>query len=209
MDDRPNVAHARARLREVYIQHALRRFEEVFGPDATDIDAEAIQSVVEALNESTLVQNDPKTGFLRVQQATRANVWRLAGVNHEYVVQLAAMGRLLRELPDGLHDRVVLEYRKADLVVLLPDDGGLPSVLLQVEVKSKAADSEKEAREASVEGKPTHSRVAALQPERVAFVSGRLSDPKWRTLEAGELGPVTRTTWVEIGEFLRERLTTP
>ncbi len=207
MNDLPTVAQARARLREVYIQHALRRFEEVFGPDAADIDAEAIQSVVAALNESTLVKNDPKTGFLRVQQATRQNIWRLAGVNHEYVVQLAAMGRLLRELPEALHDRVVLEYQKADLVVLQHDEAGQPSVVLQIEVKSKAADSAKEAQEASVPGKPTHTRVAELQPERVAFVSGQLVRPTWRKMEDGELGPNTCTTWADIGEFLRERLT--
>ncbi len=202
----PATAAARDRLRAVYLQHAERRFDEAFGPDAAEIDDEVLQSVAAALDARDLVDHDPQTGSLRVRGAQRSHVWRLAGLNHEYVVQLAVMGRLLRALPAAHRHRLRLEHGKADLVVL----GGAPPapqrVLLQVEVKSSASASAKEAAAAGTPGTPVHARVAELQPERVVFACGRLDAVRWRAAHTGGLGPIEPTTWAEIEAFLRARL---
>jgi len=116
------------------------------------------------------------------------------------------MGRLLRALPAAHRHRLRLEHGKADLVVLAGAPPAPQPVLLQVEVKSSASASAKEAADAGTPGTSVHTRVAELRPERVLFASGRLDALRWRAAHAGALGPVEPTTWAEVEAFLCARL---
>ena len=183
-------SHAAAfqKLRKIYVKQAELRFDREFGDSAPPEKAALLRSVVKAIeDEAGLVRVHESGGHLVVRLGSEDDprtpkIWTLASLNHEYVVQLAVLGRLLAILERAGHQgpdarrRLDAEYELADLV-LFGDDGGASgrqarTVLVQVEIKTGRSASAKEARDATLVGTPIHTRWTKLKPRLLIFASG-------------------------------------
>ena len=174
------------KLRDIYLRQAKLRFEREFGASRGRERAELVRSVVKAIEDEARIVCDAGE-HLEVRLGSEAHprkpkIWTLASLNHEYVVQLAVLGRLLAILERAGHQgpnarrRLDAEYELADLV-LFGDDGGVSgrqdrTVLVQVEIKTGTSASAKEARDATRVGTPIHTRWTKLKPRLLIFASG-------------------------------------
>ncbi len=190
-----------ASLRERVGQLAQARFDRAMANG--ELPENLLLAFAAALADGSVVRLAEDATALQVTIGATSRRWNLVGLNHEYIVQLAVIERLLQVLGES-RERLRVEHRRADVAVLRTSSD---LVLLQVEVKTTSAGTLREQEDArSSRDSPVRDRIFEIKPERVLFASTAVDAPVWQAVYEGRVvGRVAPTTWDEVGRFLRER----
>jgi hypothetical protein len=196
----PNSPSA-AVVRGVYLQLAGARFDKAVADG--ELPERMLEALALALADESVVRVAKTGEALELTLPDgKTRRWNLAGLNHEYIVHLAVIGKLLELLGDE-RERLHVEYKTADAVVMRR--GRTDAALLQVEVKTAKKGSEREQADASAEGlTPIRRRIAAIDPARVLFVWADIGAAVWMAVDAGRVVGDRATTvdWEELRDFL-------
>ena len=152
------------RIRSLYLAQCAARFDKAI----RELPEALFRSVDDLLTTGDLVvapAPDEPGGPLRVRSGPNAprRAWTLAGLNHEYLVQLAHLSLLADALGPAGSSRVRVETGNADIVVTRADGDTRTGNTLVVEVKSTLQGMKRDMAAAS--GGAVHARLGALQPD--------------------------------------------
>ena len=195
----PNHASV-AIVRQVYLQLAEARFDKAVAD--RELPEQMLVALAGALADKSVVRVAETGEALElILPNGKVKKWNLAGLNHEYIVHLAVIGKLLELLGDE-RERLHVEYKTADAVVMRR--GRRDAALLQVEVKTTKKGSDREQAEAAVQGAaPVRRRIEEIKAERVLFVWADINAAVWRAVEGGHVvGEATSVDWNELRDFL-------
>ena len=199
----PDVAF----IEDIYLEHCRTRFRSA--ALSGELPLKTLSAARRAIEEDDRVTLEPKC--MKVDVGEKTHEWCLAGMNAEYLVQLAYVARLRQALGNS-PAMIKVEWRQADIVVLQPGDG---APLLHVEVKTKRSGTVTEKREAQqVDSngkpiKPAAKRVAQVDAARVLFGyadmenSGDANVMWWAEVRDGRIHEEpTPCTWDDVDAFL-------
>lgn len=193
-------------IRSLYLQHCMARFDAAV--EKGELPEDLLRYSADAINNGGFVAKADANLVVEVSGGKK-HPWSLAGMNAEYLVQLAFVS-LLREAlgPDEAH-RIRVEWKKADIVVLSPGpytDQTVPPVILQVEVKTTRSGMLTDKRAAGKPGSAVSTRIKEIRPRKILFGYADLDDLLWQDVSNGVVvGEASNCTWAAVQRLIAHR----